>query len=197
MIKAIIFDIGEVLQIDPKGERYEKLSREFGVSAKDIHDFIESHRNDIWLGKINNRQFCDLLKEKFSLKIDALPIWEKIYSEIPFNEKLIDIVKKLKKNYRIAAISNAHEASSSVRNNKKFSSIFEFMIFSCDVGFVKPQKEIFDIALKKFGLKPDECVMIDDNEKNLSTPKKMGFKIILFKSNSQLIKELKELGVKF
>ena len=196
MIKAVIFDIGEVLQIDPKGERYEKLSRGFGIPAKEIKNFIEAHRSEIWLGKLNNRKFCDLVKRKFEVKKDILPIWEKVYNEIPLNKEIIKILPELKKNYRLAVISNAHEASSSVRK-EKFAKIFEFMIFSCDVGFVKPQKEIFDIALGKLKLKPEECVMIDDNEKKLSTPSQMGFKTILFKSNSQLIKELKSLGVEF
>ena len=196
MIKAIIFDIGEVLQIDPKGERYEKLSRGFGIPAKEIKNFIEAHRSELWLGKLNNRQFCDLIKEKFGIEKDIIPAWEKVYNEIPLNKEIIKILPELKKNCKLAVISNAHEASSSVRK-EKFAKIFEFMIFSCDVGFMKPQKEIFDMALEKLELKPEECVMIDDNEKNLSTPSQMGFKTILFKSNSQLIKELKSLGVEF
>ena len=64
-------------------------------------------------------------------------------------------------------------------------------------GYEATDEELIEMALKKLALKPDECVMIDDNEKNLSTPSQMGFKTILYKSNTRLIKELKALGVKF
>ena len=69
------------------------------------------------------------------------------------------------------------------------------VVFSFEVGYRKPEKEIFMIALEKLKLKPEECIFIDDREKFLQTPRELGFKVILFKNYTQFVKDLKERGV--
>jgi HAD superfamily hydrolase (TIGR01509 family) len=72
---------------------------------------------------------------------------------------------------------------------------FDICILSCEVGLIKPQKEIFELAIRKLDLKPEECVLIDDREKYLSVPRDMGFRVIRYKGNKKLIEELKVIGV--
>ena len=64
-------------------------------------------------------------------------------------------------------------------------------MISCDIGLVKPQREIFDLVLEKLNLKASDCIFIDDREKHLAMPKEMGFQVIHFKSNQQLKNDLK------
>ena len=51
------------------------------------------------------------------------------------------------------------------------------MCFSV-VGFIKPQKEIYAIALKKANCLPEECVFLDDIGINLKAAKKVGIMTI-------------------
>lgn len=200
MIKAIIFDIGEVLQLDPTGERYEKFSKAFGMDPLEFRKFIFSQGKDMATGKISAKEFCASVKEKFKVAAPLekiLPIWKKVYMEEPLNLELFELIKKLKKNYKIVALSNAHEASAESRKTEIFLSSFDELIFTNEHGVAKPDKRIFEITIKKLGLRPEECVVIDDKESNAKAEKEFGFHAILFKNNSQLIKELKELGVKF
>lgn len=60
---------------------------------------------------------------------------------------------------------------------------------------MKPEREIFELALRKLNLNAEECVLIDDRAEQLELPAQMGFKVIHFKSNGQLIADLKSLGV--
>src|SRR3989338_2427769 len=199
-IKAIIFDIGEVLQIDPKGERYEKFARAVVIDSKDFREFIASKGKYMAVGKISAKEFCMAVKEKFEITAPTEKIisaWKKVYMEEPLNLELFELIKKLKNNYKIAALSDAHEASVESRRTEKFLSSFDEMIFSNEHGIAKPDKRIFEITTKKIGLLPSECVFIDDKETHVKAANTLGFHAILFRSNSQLIKELKELGVEF
>ena len=66
---------------------------------------------------------------------------------------------------------------------------------SYKIGIVKPQKGIFEHALKELKLSASECVFIDDDEKNITAAKSLGFKAIHFKNNKQLAEDLELLGI--
>lgn len=58
---------------------------------------------------------------------------------------------------------------------------WDYVIKSCDYGFVKPERELFDIALKKTGLKADEVLLIDDIQENCDKAIENGWRSMLFK----------------
>lgn len=51
-------------------------------------------------------------------------------------------------------------------------------VYSCDYNVIKPNIEIYNILLNKFNLIPQECLFIDDNQSNIETALKLGFKTI-------------------
>ncbi|MBI5392693.1 HAD-IA family hydrolase [Candidatus Woesearchaeota archaeon] len=62
--------------------------------------------------------------------------------------------------------------------------------------FVKPQPEIYKIALQKINCKPEETVFIDDMQKYVDGANAVGIHGILFQDAEQLKDDLKKLGVK-
>ena len=53
------------------------------------------------------------------------------------------------------------------------------VIESCKVGFRKPDKRVFDLALKQLGdVPPSAAVFLDDLPENLTTPREMGMHTI-------------------
>lgn len=45
---------------------------------------------------------------------------------------------------------------------------FDGVLFSADVKYLKPQKEIYLTLFERFGLKPEECFFIDDMQENIN-----------------------------
>ena len=82
-----------------------------------------------------------------------------------------------------------------MKEEKGVYSHFDVVVLSYQVGLAKPQKEIFEHALKELRLKAGECVFIDDKIENIAAAKSLGFKAIHFKDAEQLASELKGLGV--
>jgi putative hydrolase of the HAD superfamily len=73
---------------------------------------------------------------------------------------------------------------------------FDPLIFSCDVGFRKPDPKIYEIALEKLKCDPEECIFIDDKKRNSDGAEKLGMKGIVFEEVSKLIEDLSNFGVK-
>ena len=60
---------------------------------------------------------------------------------------------------------------------------------------IKPQREIYQLLLDRYGLKAQECVFLDDTEKNLPTAEELGIRTVLFQDREQAVSALKKLGV--
>jgi putative hydrolase of the HAD superfamily len=54
----------------------------------------------------------------------------------------------------------------------------------------KPELKIYRLTLKKLKVKPEECIFIDDKEKNLKPAKKLGIKTVLAKNPKQVIRDV-------
>lgn len=142
------------------------------------------------------QEFSEIVKTNFRLDIDVLNKWREAYYQVmPINKKLLDLVSNLKKNFKVAIISNVPELHAQINKERGLFSHFEPALISCDIGLIKPQQEIFDLVLEKLNLDAGECIFIDDRMEHLDIPKEMGFKIIHFKNNQQLKDDLKTLGI--
>jgi putative hydrolase of the HAD superfamily len=68
-------------------------------------------------------------------------------------------------------------------------------VSSCFVGFRKPEKPIYTLALNITQRPPEECCFIDDRALNLECAAKLGMHVIQMKDATQLRRDLQALGV--
>ena len=82
----------------------------------------------------------------------------------------------------------------------KLKELFDLLILSAKIGSTKNEQKIFEAALNKLNIKPEEAIFIDNTESNLKTAFAMGINTIFFddKENDMrsLKKNLKMFGVK-
>jgi len=95
-----------------------------------------------------------------------------------------EVLASLVEKYELALISDAQwvftEPEMAMLGLTPF---FKFRFLSSRFGFKKPDVRLFDIAMKKLMIKPEESVYIGDNPpKDLMGAKKAGMKFILFRS---------------
>lgn len=62
----------------------------------------------------------------------------------------------------IGLISNGDLSEIAGWKNSPIKKYFDSVVFSCDVGYIKPEKEIYEICLKKLGVLSHECVFVGD-----------------------------------
>ena len=122
-------------------------------------------------------------------------IWNEIFVE---NKGMERILKNLKKNYPLYLISNTNAMHWNYLLPKYNHLLKHFRrrFPSHQVGHRKPNPEIYQKVLKLIGrFKPEETVFIDDHPGFIEGARAVGMHAILFKTPSQLIRELKKLDV--
>ena len=136
--------------------------------------------------------------------IAQYPEWEKeirmYYDEF---EKMLsgqiagmeDYVKELKDmGFRIFGLSNwSVETFAMIRPKYPILDLMEDMVISGREKVMKPDAKIFQTALRRFDIKPEESVFIDDNVNNIEGARALGIHGIVFCSVDSLKTELSAL----
>ncbi|HLP86319.1 MAG TPA: HAD-IA family hydrolase [Candidatus Paceibacterota bacterium] len=194
MIKVVAFDYGGVIKINERN------------LSSDICDYFKINKED-WkreyflvnhLTNIKNISFSDLIilvVSKFDnsqeTKKYILDLLESNKNKWHLNNEIIDIIKNLKKRkYKIALLSNNSTDLRQELKKNEILNLFDEVIISAEVGFQKPQPEIFDFLFKKLEVNSNEVLFIDDTPKSLENADKIGYTPVLFKNNESLKSEL-------
>lgn len=95
--------------------------------------------------------------------------------------KTIDFIHYLKSNgYKLYILSNmCHEIVELLKTMIDFS-VFDGVIYSCDIGLRKPEIEFYTTALKIWNISAKDSIFINDNNKNLLSFKSLGGTTYLF-----------------
>lgn len=100
----------------------------------------------------------------------------------PLQHVIESLPRLAEKGYRLCVVSN-NPWSESIRacfRRHKIESFFEQIIVSCDVGFRKPHRQIFEELLKQLSLPATEILFVGDSFTHDSEmPKKLGMKTCL------------------
>ena len=196
-IKAIIFDWGGVLSKETSLRSFAKM---YAPKFKANSDEFEKLIVELWLkarvDEINSGVFWEELAN--FLKIDKKIIRKDLMNYWGLNNDVFNLVKKLKKNYKLAILSNHLEDwLEEIILTKKLGKLFDVITASYKFKKAKPDISIFNETIKQLKVSPQEIIYVDDLEKNIALAKTLGMKPILFKNTNQLIDELNKLGVKY
>ncbi|HBA44890.1 TPA: hypothetical protein DEG21_00505 [Patescibacteria group bacterium] len=106
------------------------------------------------------------------LEVDSKILLEEAIELDGFREDVYEFAKNLKKDFRLGIITNMIQNwFETVVTTYKLCEVFDIMVTSYETGSVKPKIEIFEYAMKKIGVEPEECVFIDDRETNIIAAK--------------------------
>jgi HAD superfamily hydrolase (TIGR01549 family) len=103
---------------------------------------------------------------------------------ITLDEQAIDMLKKLRKKYKLGLISNFAIPECGRRLLDKFglTRFFDIVIISGEVNKRKPSPEIFEMALRGLGVKASRTVFVGDMfDLDVTGPKSVGMKTVLIK----------------
>lgn len=200
-IEAVIFDLGNVLIGFDHTIAVKKILRHTPKKSKDIYDlFFDSDlTQEFEKGKTGTLEFFEQIKDALELKIsygEFLPIWNEIFFSKPESE---DFVGSLNSGIKLALLSNINQLHYEYIREEFSSAIGLFeadkIIPSFRTGFIKPDKEIYDLALKALGVPRESVVYVDDRLDLIEAALSYGIKSIQFKSAKELKEKFQDLGI--
>jgi putative hydrolase of the HAD superfamily len=195
----IIFDLGNVVLKDDWGRNNQEVmkvfTKKYNITLDDMKEPWFTVYDDFYTGKITEDKFWTVFLSQSGVEKFDLDEAKSFYKQNQGpNGQMLEYVKELSKNHKISILSNIPKEWVDYKiATFGLDKIFNPIIASGYVGCKKPDKEIFEIALKKLNSKAKDCVFIDDREKNIVTAKQLGMKTILFVSKEELEEELENV----
>ncbi|CDM69358.1 HAD-superfamily hydrolase, subfamily IA,variant 3 [Clostridium bornimense] len=203
MVKAVLFDFDGVLTIDATGSYSicNYISKNTNIDKDLFQKEYYKYNEKLLYGKINHKDIWSRLCENLGQDI-PFEILEDSFINTPIDTNMMKVVYRLKEEgYKIAMVTdNKKDRIDSVVNYYKLNEVFDTIIVSAEIGSGKKERDIFIQTIKKLQVEANECVFIDNNDKNLIAPKKMGMKVIYFddytRNMDDFLDELFKFGVK-
>jgi 2-haloacid dehalogenase len=97
---------------------------------------------------------------------------------------------------RCYALSNMEPDTFRVRQARfPFMDWFDAHVISGLEGVAKPDRRIFEILLRRHALRPQACVFIDDQARNVAAARELGLVGLHFSSAARLRQDLSGLGL--
>lgn len=199
MIKTIIFDIGNVLA----GFAWREYFQSFGYS-KEVFQRISKAtvESKIWAeydrGALTDEEILDKFVENDpGIEKELRQSLSNIKGLLKKYDYAVPWVKELKeKGYQVLVLSNfASKAYADCQEVLEFLKYVDGGILSFRDKVIKPEPEIYQLIIDRYGLVPEECVFLDDTEKNLRAAEEFGMHTIHFTGRERALEELKKLGV--
>jgi HAD superfamily hydrolase (TIGR01509 family) len=77
-----------------------------------------------------------------------------------------------------------------MRRRYDWLDLFDELVFSCELGVNKPEREIYEVCLRRLDVDPNECLFVDDSAKNVQGAIEVGMHTIQFENFPQFMLEL-------
>ncbi|PJH76373.1 MAG: hypothetical protein CO064_01585, partial [Anaerolineae bacterium CG_4_9_14_0_8_um_filter_58_9] len=106
---------------------------------------------------------------------------------------LINFLRSLRPKYRTGLLSNAWSDMRAYLIGQNIADVFDTIVISAEVGIMKPDARIYQLALEKLGVAPAEAVFVDDFIVNIEGARAVGMYAIQFTRPDQTLEELKQL----
>lgn len=190
MIKVVIFDCFGVIIADPLQLACDDLRERDPVAAEQVEDIIRAAGR----GYINLQESAQQIADLFGWTIDEY--YQNVPNSVVKDQKLLEYIASLRQTCRIALLSNIAKGNGILANHftdKELNTYFDVVVTSGDVGFAKPEPQIYEITADRLNVRPDECLFTDDRGDYCTAARATGMQAIQYTSFYQFKTDFKQL----
>lgn len=198
VINTVIFDLGEVYLQGFK-DVYKRLASILKLNPDVVRENLHGDNNltALFRGEISEKEYWSrvIRRGKWDISVERMEsIVRENFYEIEGTREIIEELKA--QGYKLGLLS-IHTKEWIEYCDKKFDyqRLFHSVLYSFEAKAMKPEKEVYEMILKRLGSKPSESLFIDDYEKNLVPANKLGLKTILFTDSKTLKMDLASFGI--
>ncbi len=191
-IRAVLFDMDGVL-IDAKEWHYEALNKAlslfgFSISRYDhlvTYDGLPTSRK---LEMLSLERGLPRRLHKFLGELKQQYTMQNVYNRCrPVFAQEYALSQLKQKGIRMAVCSNSVRSSvEAMLEKSNLLPYLEFYLSNQDVAKPKPHPDIYTTAIKRLGLQPSECLILEDNEHGIQAAKASGAKLMVVGSVSEV-----------
>ena len=196
-IRAVVFDIGGVLEITPDLGVHRQWEARLGLPAGELGERM----GDVWLagglGTITLDDVHQAIRDRLGLDEEQLAAymadtWREYLGTA--NTELIEYARGLRPRYRTGILSNSFVGA---REREQaaygFEDLVDEIVYSHEAGMSKPDRRIYALVCSRLGVRHDETVFLDDTAVCVAGAREAGLHAVRYQDNAQAIAEIGKL----
>jgi epoxide hydrolase-like predicted phosphatase len=196
MIKAVVVDIGSVLEVIDEGAFPEPFETRHGLPAGSVaaaSDFA----GDPGIGEITEAQVRAHWQQRLHLSgagADELmaDYWRWYVGTL--DQVLVDWFAGLRgRGLKAGILSNSGPGARDAERHWGFEEITDEIVYSHEVGMAKPDPAIYELTASRLGVAPGEIVFLDDAVANVEAARAAGWHAVLHENTDASIAELERI----
>ncbi len=196
-VRAVIFDLGNVLVFHDNALLFRKLGERAGLSLDEVAGRFES---GLW-DAINRGEFgADRLAAEVGTRLgvklgddEFFALWN---CHFQINQAVLPSIEALVGRVKLLLLSNTNALHARyLLPQLPLLQRFDALLLSHELGFAKPDPRIFARALAEAGTAPEETAFFDDLPEYVAAARGQGIRAQLFASTGDFPAQLAALGL--
>ena len=196
MIRAVVLDIGSVLEIIDDSVFPAPFEQRHGLLPGSVHSGAASLPGNAGTGELTEPEIRAHWQQHLRLsdaQVDQLmaDYWRWYVGSL--DQALFDWFAAQRPRFRTGIVSNSGPGAREAERCWGFEDITDDIVYSHEVGLLKPDPRIFALAAERLGVLPEEVVFLDDVEANVDAARASGWHAVLHRSTPESIREMERL----
>lgn len=202
-ISWIVYDLGNVLLHVRAASVSESMQRLSGTlleqSAADLSAAV--FKSPTW-SEMGVREFSD--QDIYDAFRNVLPahflrehLIESMNAELGETiHETVEVIKRLKKNYRVACLSNTCSVHWRELHRKyEFMALFDRSFASQIMGLAKPGRAIYEAVAKELEMQSNQILFFDDRVENVDGARNAGWNGEVFTTPERMVEDLEKYRI--
>ena len=193
-IRAVVFDIGGVLELTPRTGWDRQWEAQLGLPPGGL----AARLGEVWrAGSVGSISEADVERRTGEIlgldraRLDAFmaDLWAEYLGTL--NAELAAYFAGLRPRYQTALLSNSFVGARE-REQARYGlgDLCDAIIYSHEEGMQKPEQRFYALPCARLGVQPEEIVFLDDVEVCVAAARAFGMQAILYRDNAQAITDI-------
>jgi putative hydrolase of the HAD superfamily len=196
VIRAVIFDIGGVLEITEPTGWGESWARRLDLSWAEIVARLAATWEAGELGAIDLAGVeCETMALLGISEIEMRQFMSGLWTEYlgRLNRELADYFASLRPRYRTGILSNSFVGARELEGEAYgFEELCDVVVYSHEEGLKKPDPRFYEVVLERLGVLANEAVFVDDSPVFVEAARKLAMSGVVYIDNRQVLAELED-----
>ncbi|MGW0909036.1 HAD family hydrolase [Streptomyces sp. NPDC002853] len=175
--RAILIDVGGVLVREYLPAVAAAWGRRLGLTATAFMAALyEGNDSGVLIGRVSEDAWWETVRGRLRTEPDVIAeLRRDLAGRETWDEELVACLRGLRKQgVRTAVVSNTWPGLRERMSDGGLTDIADRLVLSCEVGCAKPDRRIYEIALRLLAVEPARALFIDDTSGNVAAARALG-----------------------
>ena len=196
-IRAIIWDMEGVILLNSQGSIPASIARRLDIPLERLlsADYDREFSEHVDRGEYTQEDAWDHILDKLELpRSNKIQLEKFFHEDFYVDQDLVADIRAYHKRFQTALLSNYSNALRPMLSGPwRMDGAFDEIFISCELKMVKPEAAIFQYALDKLGVNPQETIFIDDRPINVEGAQALGIHAFQYLNRADMNNKIQEI----